>query len=114
MIRTPTIEEIIWAYKEGLDFKVSKKNTNIKGKYFPDYYLIEIYIKNINSEKDYLITIGHEFIHFIKPKYSEEKVEKIAVYITEKNPEILYFMKDIFQIPNYNLVFKSNKNSTVF
>ncbi|MFP4402960.1 MAG: hypothetical protein ACLFPJ_01245 [Candidatus Woesearchaeota archaeon] len=101
MIRTPTIEQIVFAYKEGLDFEVSNKKTNIKGYFFPDLYLVELYIKNIESKKDYLITIGHEFMHFIKPKYSEEKVEEIAQQIVEKTPEIIYFMKDIFKIPNY-------------
>ncbi len=103
-IKVPSIENIIKAYTEGLEMRVSHEDKNEKGHYFPEEPLIEVYVNNINSSQDYSITIAHEFYHYFRPKFSEENVEKCARFIARESPEIVEFMREVFEIPEYEKI----------
>lgn len=100
-IKAPLLENIIKAYKEGLDYKLLEEKRGKKGLYSPEEPLIELYLKEIDSKEDYDITIMHEFFHHYRPNYSDEKVERSAQFVVKERPEIVDLVKEIFELPEY-------------
>ena len=62
------IENIISMYDEEIDVKLIKTkplkpDPNRKGLWDPGEYTINIYLPNIESKKDFHLTLIHEFLH---------------------------------------------------
>jgi hypothetical protein len=66
-------------------FKLSQRNTSLKGQVdpVPDAYVITLYTKNIESPEDLEQTIAHEILHIIHPDWDEEKVESESKVLAE-------------------------------
>ena len=58
-----TIEQIIKIHDSGVTVNFSDETSEMKGCYDPSTTKITIFSNSLNSEKDYHITLLHEFIH---------------------------------------------------
>jgi len=103
-----TINQVVDIYRKGIEIILNnqpQKHTDM-GRFDTD---IMIYEKNINSPEQKDITLLHELIHardgYLPKELTEAQMEEIdrkidqeAVETYKKNPEILEFIKWLYEI----------------
>ena len=121
-----TIDDIIYAYHEGVEVKIcyrlptrgdnakDVRARKLKGHYDPDAPpKIKAYLPHIEGPEDFLETIYHEFAHAVDDKIdlgedqSEEEIEAIALEICRLNPSLYQFIQELYSLPTLDELFPS-------
>lgn len=96
------LEDICYIKQNGWKVKIKKRATNeieLKGQVFSDKKIIEIYLWNIDNQKDFEITLLHEFQHvydlidFFEMENYELLTEQKARTLYNDFPEVLREIK---------------------
>lgn len=104
-----TLNQVIKLYEEGLEIKFENrwKKDGRKGDYNHSELEVLIYKLNIESIIDRDITILHELIHarnetkgkrYRNKTQDEKQVEKEAIETYRKNPNIIKFIKQLYNV----------------
>ncbi|MBT4334300.1 hypothetical protein HOD61_00590 [archaeon] len=107
-----TIDDVIDICEEGYEISLTNQPPSFypiaMGYIEPDKSLINIYVDNIPSMKEYNITLLHEFIHaknelggFADHLFNEEDLFEVdAVETYNKTPEVAEFIIDLYDLKN--------------
>ena len=108
-----TIHQIMRIHQEGIELRFSRKKVmkELKGEYDPSEQEMLVYIRNIESLLELDITLLHECIHarddvrgkrsFLFDNQEDSEVEHEALLTYTKKPEVLAFLKDIYQVKRH-------------
>ena len=77
----------------------------VKGKINYKEKEINIYLSDIVDETDYYTTILHEIGHAVYPKLNECCIEELAKKTLTHNPEIIEYVMERFELPEYKKVY---------
>ena len=93
-------------YEEGISIKlesISSVSKYRKGLWIPEDERIEVYVRSIESKKDFHLTLIHELLHakgeLYKDNQGKEKdIIAMEKYTYEKNPKVADFIIDFYKI----------------
>lgn len=102
------LEDITTLAEEGWEIKTRRKDPHIrvgiddiypiKGQCAADEKAIYIWKKNCESKEDIDTTLIHEVMHACYPELNETEVETRAIICYNEFPEVLDYIKDLFEI----------------